>query len=496
MKPTTLDCKWVSYRSVSYLRGRGISWGIGPSDIYPHQATDKGKYSLNVDIGPHNHVDICDLDLRVLAKDALEHVFVGNRITEVKDPASVLKDLTSKLVLGGHLALHVVDATKYEPLRTALAGLGTWRCKTHIERDGQALGIFKLAARSPGPMVLDAPRGPKGRALIARYGAIGDMIMVSPLIRALALEGYEVTVNVTPYCAEVLKHNPYISNVVLQERDAIPNSELGQYWAEWAGDYEKYINLSESIEGGLLKVEGRRDFYTSKAWREAQYGSVNYFDQTMKLGGYPDTPEPRGELYFNRAEEKAATWVRERHRDKFLMLWALKGSSYHKHYPLLKPVLGDWLDQHPDAFCLLAGGPGDVSLQFEHPQVLGTAGAIPIREVFALTKVVDLVGGPESAITNAAGCFSTPKVTLLSHSTHDNLCKYWENDYCITPVSPCYPCHQLHYTLESCPVVELVNIETKASTGLQPVCCTTGILGSALQDRLSQVYASWKLARA
>jgi hypothetical protein len=63
----------------------------------------------------------------------------------------------------------------------------------------------------------------------------------------------------------VLENNPYVSNLLPQQRDIVPNPELGNYWAEWAGDYERYINLSESIEGSLLKIETRQDYYTSKA---------------------------------------------------------------------------------------------------------------------------------------------------------------------------------------------------------------------------------------
>lgn len=494
--PTTVNCRWVSFRAVSALKGRGISFGIGPSDVYPHAATDAGKFSLNVDIHRHPHVDICDTSYAVLAKGSLDHIFIGNRITEIPEAPRILSELASKLKLGGHLILHVVDGTKLQPLENELALCGSWRRKAAYLREGQGLGIYKLQDSSKRGVAIDTPKAPKGRACIARYGAIGDMIMVSPLIRKLAEDGYEVTMNVTPYCAEVLRHNPYVSNIVIQERDAIPNAELGAYWAEWSGDYEKYINLSESIEGSLLKVEGRRDFYTTKAWRDERYGSTNYFDQTMRLGGYPEATGTKGELYFSRSEEKAAAWVRKRYEDKFLILWALKGSSYHKQYPLLQPVLCDWLDTHPDAFCLLAGAGADAPLQFEHPQVLGTAGSIPLREVFALTKVVDLVAGPESAITNAAGCYATPKMVMLSHSSHENLCKYWENDYCLHPNSACYPCQSLHYSKESCPLVELVNIETKQSLGEHPVCCTSGLPGSLVQNRLSQIHSAWKLARA
>lgn len=487
-----VNSAWVRYRSIGYLRGRGISFGIGPSDIYPDEALDLGKYSLNVDVLRHTAADVCDKDLSIFARASLDHVFCGDRYLQTPE---LLPQLVEKLREGGHFILHLLGEHSLADVTKTLASLGYWQAKDTYQRDGQFLGIWKLLGRQRRGVVDAKPVAAK-RACICRYGAIGDMIMISPLIHQLHDDGYEVTLNVTPYCAEVIKHNPYVSNIVLQERDAIPNSELGHYWNEWKGDYARYINLSESIEGKLIKVEGRRDFYTTKAWREQCTGHVNYYDQTMRLGGYPDALGRRGELYFSRAEEREAEHTRAKFKDRFLMLWALKGSSYHKVYPLLAPVLSDWLNTHPKAFCITTGSAAEAGLQFDHPQVFKGAGTLALRDVFALTKLADLVAGPETSVTNAASCFATPKLTLLSHSSHDNLCKYWEGDYCLEPEGiACYPCHQLHYTMESCPTIQIKDRETDAVGWEGPACAGMGVSPARLQARLSEIYTRWEQAQ-
>lgn len=488
--PQVVDSRWIRYRACGYLRGKGISWGTGTDPIFPPQAMDGGKYSIGVDTVRATYTHILDTDVSIIAPNSLDHVFIG-----AKDGAPI-SSLMSKLKIGGHVIIH---SLQLEGWRETLADLGQWQEKDTYIRQDQFLGVWKLLGRTKTGVLPPKPRAAR-RACIARYGAIGDMIILSPLIRHLHEEGYEVTMNVTPYCADVLKHNPFVSNIILQERDVIPNSDLGAYWQEWIPDYDKYINLSESIEGKLLKTEGREDFYTEKSWRHATC-DVNYVDQTMALAGYPELTGKRGELYFSNAEHKEARHLREKFKDRFIIMWVLKGSSNHKQYPLLEVALRPWLDAHPRAIMMLVGTDLEAMLQFSHPQVVETCGELKLRDVFCLTQYVDLVGGPESSVTNCAGCFSTPKITLLSHSTHNNLCKYWENDYCLEPQNvPCYPCHQLHMTTESCPLISMTGDngdivkfigQTWQWQDSGPHCAGGGVTPERLAARLSEVYDRW-----
>jgi len=448
---------------------------------------DVGKYSLNLDETRLEHIDVLDTDLSIFAPASMDHVFVGAR------EHVPLRDLASKLKIGGHLILHSLglEADKH---RAALCELGSWKEKESMIRNEQYLGVWKLLRRSgKGTIEPGRPRATK-RACIARYGAIGDMIILSPLIRTLHEDGYEVTLNVTPYCADVLKHNPYVSNIIIQERDVIPNQDLAMYWNEWIPEYDKYINLSESIEGSLLKVEGRRDFYTHKSWRNELCGDTNYIDNTMRLGGYPDRTGLRGELYFSATEQKQAKYFRSKFANNFVVMWAVKGSSYHKIYPLLEPFLDQWLSTHPDALVCLVGGKGEEPLQFSHPQVIPMVGQLALRDVFALTQYVDCVAGPETSILNAAGCFATPKLVMLSHSSHTNLCKYWENDYCLQANVGCSPCNQLHYSMESCPLTQILDPDQNP-VWRGPTCSAVGFPPQVLAAQLDKIYSLWAANR-
>jgi len=492
---------WVRYRSVGYLTGRGLAFGVG-DDIFPRVAIAPGKFSLNVDLLPSPTVSIVDGRLDIFNEQVFDHIVVGPNLGCTPTPGGLFRNMTEKLKMGGHAVLYFKknvepnQFTKYsfteQSMMELISQAGAWRIKYEETRGDDMLLVVKKIAGTRGTIVPMKPKAPK-RACIVRYGALGDMVMITPLIHQLHEDGFEVTMNITPYAAPVIENNPYVSNIIYQEREAIPNRDLGGYWAEWAKEYDRYINLSESIEGKLLKVEGRNDFHTTKTFREAACGSTNYYDWTMALGGYPNSTGTRGELFFSPQEQKEARKLRESLAGKFVIGWGMNGSSHHKVYPLTEPVLVDFLGRHPNAVAYLLGGPEAQKFEFDHPQVVKTCGKWELRQTLAFIGLVaDAMVGPESMAMNAAACYDIPKITFLSPSSRENLTKYWTNDYALEPnqaIAACYPCHQLHYSLESCPLAEMRDNDTKQVIANGPVCAMGAIEGQRVVDRLDEVYA-------
>lgn len=498
--------RWVRYRSVGYLTDRGLSFGIG-IDLFPRSAIAPGKFSLVTDILPNPSISVCDGRIDIFAESSFDHVAIGPALQASPNPLGLFRDLVSKLKMRGHVVIYMPEKATHpyaqhtfneQTLFSFLEQSGAWKIKANICRDGERLIIAKKIPGKKGDISYPKPTS-RPRACICRYGALGDMVMITPLIKQLHEDGYEVTMNITPYAAPILENNPYVDNIILQEREAIPNLDLGPYWDEWSGDYDKYINLSESIEGRLLKVENRKEFYTTKEWREKSCGGTNYYDWTMELGGYPEVKGVRGEMFFSRAEIMEARKLREQFKDKFVVLWSLNGSSHHKVYPLLQAVATQWLEHHPDAIIILSGGAEAKKYEFDHPQVIKSAGLWPLRATLAvIAMVADLVVGPESMAMNVAACYDMPKICFLSHSSHTNLCKYWVNDFCMEPdqtLAPCYPCHQLHYSLESCPQGGVMDSDTGTVVAEGPRCAMGAISGEQLLNRLDEVYTQFsKLA--
>jgi ADP-heptose:LPS heptosyltransferase len=491
---------WVRFRSVAYLTGRGLSFGVG-DDLFPRVATAPGKFSLNMDILPNPYVTVCDGRTDIFADGSFDHVVVGPGLCTTPNPAAFVREITSKLKHKGHFVLYLRKNIQNNPYKlwdfneASLIELlqgGAWRIKEQMIVGDDMLIVVKKISGPRGTLEPKRPRAAK-RACIARYGALGDMVMITPLIRKLAEDGYEVTMNITPYAAPVIENNPYVSNIVIQEREAIPNADLGPYWEHWKGEYDKYINLSESIEGALLKVENRRDFFTSKTWREKTCGNINYYDQTMRLGGY-DINGTRGELFFSDTERREAKKLREQYKDKFIIAWGVNGSSHHKVYPMAEAVVNEFCKTHPNVVVFLLGGPEAQRFEFEHPQVVKTAGQWPIRKTISfIALVADAAVGPESMVMNIAACYDIPKIVFMSHSNPYNLTAYWTNVTALEPdtvLAPCYPCHQLHYSLESCPIKEIRDVETDEIIASGPACAMGAIPPDVVLDALNTVVTS------
>ena len=214
----------------------------------------------------------------------------------------------------------------------------------------------------------------------------------------------------------------------------------------------------------------------------------------LEKGGFYQG-ETAPELYCSASERSSAKKILREHgvkKDDYVILGVLNGSSHHKTYPLFPAVLNDWLDEHPSAKLILVGDQASNKYAWEHPAVVNLCGLTNLREAFALVRRVDAVVGPETSLTNAAACFpDVAKIIFLSHSTRANLTQGWKNTQALAPaleLAPCYPCHQLHYTLDSCPQAQLRDDETGEIVSEGPRCTMGAITGDRVYEALSRAY--------
>lgn len=393
------------------------------------------------------------------------------------------------------------------------------------------------------PSYLRCPHCLEGTAIVVRYGACGDMIQSTPVFRLLKEQGYYVIANVsdTSGSLEAIQNNPNIDEVAIQRRNQVPGTKLSEYWAEMATQCDRFVNLTGSVEDNLLIPD--RAMYTTIAdlklkaplasdleLMEAvvkQYrkivGDKNYYDAHLEKAGLSERGLS-GELYFAEDEEIPIRDFRTRHAKRFVILWSLAGSAYHKWYPYFQEVVEKVVLTIPEALVISVGEEVCTLMErAESPRYLPRAGKWKWRQSLIMTKYADLVVGPETGILNAAGCFDTPKITLLSHSKHENLCKYWKNDYCLAPENVfCYPCHMLHYVhpigvhcaqcglthkeqhddvfyqygegVWSCPYVG-VHEDAEGVTPF-PLCQAVGIPADRVVARIQEVYQRWLSRRA
>jgi ADP-heptose:LPS heptosyltransferase len=289
---------------------------------------------------------------------------------------------------------------------------------------------------------------------IVRYGGFGDMIQTSSLLPRLKDEGWHVTIMTTPKGKDIMAHDPHVDRFLLQDGhphpDQVPNHLLSDYWAVWEKKFDRWINLSESIEGTLLAIPGRQNHAWPMALREKMMG-MNYLEFTHAIA---DVEGPAKPAFYPTADER--DWaVRQANRHRgFSIMWVLAGSSVHKAYPHFEAVLAQLMLKIPDAHVILCGDGACRVLERgweNEPRVMCTSGKWSIRQTLAAAQACDMVIGPETGVLNAVCIEHNTKIVLLSHSSPGNLTRDWINTDTIVPDVPCFPCHRLHYSREFCP---------------------------------------------
>lgn len=309
---------------------------------------------------------------------------------------------------------------------------------------GEFDGVPRVSGREPNP-------GEK-TVCVVRYGGFGDQIQAANILPALKREGYHVTFNTTPLGKNVLLNDPHIDAWAIQDQDEVPNSKIVPYWKDLAKRFDRFINLSESIEGTLIAFPGRANYFWPDSVRRKRLG-INYLEWTAELAEVPY--ESAARFYPSDQERFAARAMLK--NERWNVVWALAGSWRHKYYPGQDKVIAAVIERMPDAHIYLVGDEScrilEAGWEEAASHVTCLSGKLDIRGTLALARAADCVIGPETGVLNAVAFEpDVAKVILLSHSSHENLTKHWVNTAVIEPVhASCFPCHRLHHTTEYCP---------------------------------------------
>jgi ADP-heptose:LPS heptosyltransferase/SAM-dependent methyltransferase len=495
------EVKKVRPRVLSYCQGLGIDIGCGPEKIT--------KKAIGVD-APESGADVCvdlsDTDaLSMFADGSFDYVFSSHCLEDFALPEPILAEWWRLVKPGGVLILYGPDPDFYPKVGTAGANPNhkldmywpdVWRIlkkfgnakKVHGSRHNESneyswllvvrktAGILKrplefFLGHEPqraGEIVFPRAKKAKKEALVIRYGALGDAIWATPVLEALKADGYYIVYNTTPYAAQVLKHNPNIDEFLIQDPGAVPDEDLEKYWSVISEGFDKVVNMSGAVEGRLLVREGSEEFQWSDSKRRRECNK-NYLDESMAWAGYPEKTGAKMTLHFTEQEEALAQSFRSTYRDKFIILWSLAGSSFHKLYPWAPQIGTEVVKRMENAMVITVGDNLCRMLEWDAPDTLKRSGCFTVRQSMILTKYCDLVVGPETGILNAAACYDTPKIVFMSHSSPTNLTRDWKN--CIAMSAKdckCQPCHKLIFSNDHCPRGKKEAAATACMDGIDP----------------------------
>ena len=158
------DINWVLFRSVAYLRGKGVSFG---GLLSPPQMIAEKVYSIGVSPIRTGQEAAQDEDLGIFKDKSLDHIYVGPLVETLQDIPEILREVSRKLKIGGHLILHtrighkVPGVTELWPtqLEAILGECGKWKRKLSHEQDAQSLQIYKKLEGPKGSQIYRFPWG-------------------------------------------------------------------------------------------------------------------------------------------------------------------------------------------------------------------------------------------------------------------------------------------------------------------------------------------------
>lgn len=476
--PYKAESKKIVWHVAPYLRGRGLDIGAGDFRVLPHAITVDNMH--HAAFGFTQKPDILsDADnLGMFADQSMDFVYSSHTLEHMEDYKGTLKEWWRLVKVGGYLVLylphkdfypnigqpganpdHKHDFLPADILSAMPAGYDVVELEERNQDDEYSflLVLRRVQGNKRGSSYL-APK-PAKRACVVRYGAFGDLLQSASTWAGLKKQGYHVTVFSSMPGASVVENDPNIDNLVLFDKDQVPNANLVDFWRYQSKLYDKWVNLSESVEGTLLAMPGRANHVWAPLVRHKRLNE-NYVAFQHELAGVPHDPQIK--FYPTELERQWAAKTRKSMGKGPVVMWSLAGSAVHKTWAGLDAMLASLMLHYPESHVVLVGGPECVILESgweNEDRIHKTSGKWTIRQTLSFLEQVDLVIGPETGVLNAAACMEVPKIVFLSHSTHENLTRDWRNVFPLSSVGTVCPgrgndeapaCHQLHYGFDFC----------------------------------------------
>lgn len=343
-------------------------------------------------------------------------------------------------------------------------------------------------------------------ACISRYGGVGDNLIASSVLAPLRTKYGRVEV-ITQWPQHVVfENNPHIDKLSVHKPGDIPGETL-EAWARWhrvrAKEYDFFANLSHTVEVLKAFLPAQTQFDWPVAWRR-EYCAGSYIEAVAKVCGVdPADCEPR---FFPTEEEhaKAKATFGEQIGKRPVIGWVLSGSRVDKIHPAGTLIVARLIAEL-GAQVVMFGAPGRdydmaVRIQEHVKRQNGTTNGLhsmcdsfqpdmtfenqkfPIRRILTQLRYCDLVISPDTGPAWAVAMEDVPKIILVSHASAENITGGWRNTVTLHADRhrvPCWPCHQLHDTLDTC-----TPDETK-----QAAACISSISVASIIEEAAKILA-------
>ena len=304
---------------------------------------------------------------------------------------------------------------------------------------------------------------------IARFGSIGDNLIVSSVLPGLKKRYDFVEVISGKPMHVMFENNPYIDKLTVLE-EGKPDWGDGHAWQAWfaerAKEYAFFANLSHSCEDTCVLMRAQTQYWWPAEMRR-KLCHYAYLEVPHDVCGIPYDEIAPG--FFPTDEELAQAADTSKHVGEKAVGWLISGSRVDKVYPHADVAIRIIIKKLGRPV-IMFGAPGKdfelaKAIQQELVKLNGNDDGLhlalspdpakptwPPLRICTQLQQCDLVIGPDTGPMWAVAMSDQPKIMLASHAGL-NVTKHWKNTvtlYADQKRVPCFPCHRLHDTGETC----------------------------------------------
>lgn len=302
---------------------------------------------------------------------------------------------------------------------------------------------------------------PSPNILVVRFSSIGDILLTTPLLRAIrrSQPGARITVLTKRAYLPLLSHNPHVHRVI----GLAPGRSLSSLATELRGDeYTDLLDLHDNLRSRVLRVlvPGRWRSYPKhrlarallihakrNRYRDRRPVAERYFSAARHLQAVPDGAPP--ELFLGEeAVEEARGWLRSTGLESEASIVAVAPGAAHatKRWPVehWRVLIERVVDT--GAAVVIVGGPDDTPvadrlLDAGRGRVASAAGRFGLQGTGALLQRARAVVSGDTGVMHMATAVGVPVVALFGPTVEAfGFFPYSKSSRVLELPLPCRPC--------------------------------------------------------
>lgn len=265
------------------------------------------------------------------------------------------------------------------------------------------------------------------KILIVRFSSIGDVVLTTPVVRAVKKQIPDSTVHflTKENFKSVLANNPYIDKLITIRRST--NEVLAELRAE---KYDYIIDLHRNTRTLGLKLKlGRKSYafpkLNFKKWVLVNFKSDSmpkqhvvdrYFEAVRKLGVMND--HGPCDFFLSEAESIDTQAVFGLEKKTYISI-AIGAQFATKRMPFIKL---EEIVRKIDTPIVLVGGPTDTKLaemlveRFPLRTIINACGTFSLPESASIVKQSKVLLSNDTGMMHIASCFETPTVSVWGNT--------------------------------------------------------------------------------